>query len=113
MRERPYGPRGIRCQAGSSVGLDLLRLTRGRGRGVSTPERLEHETRHARVPLGGIVLEILVHDGDQLGGWTLRAGDAVLEAHEHLLAGRALLRGHERANGAAEVHEVVDDPGDI
>src|SRR5262249_43058691 len=60
----------------------LFSLARARNRGtrpgggtqsrVPASKRLEHETRHARVPLARVVLDVLVHDGHELAGRTRR-----------------------------------------
>src|SRR6266498_580587 len=91
--------------------LPLLRARRRRG--ILASQRLEDEARHPRMPLGGVVLDVFLHDGHQLAGRAGRPSDAVLEAHQHLLARRALLGGHEGADGRPEVHQIVDDAGDV
>src|SRR5215510_3274167 len=121
MGERPMQLPQERLGAGSSLATRSNRLTRrypapercrlfclARARGwgtrpgggtrsrVPASKRLEHEARHARVPLGWVVLDVLVHDGDELAGRTRRLRDALLEAHQRFLARRALLRWHER-----------------
>src|SRR5215470_20439042 len=56
----------------------LFDLAGGGSGSLPASKRLEHEPGHARVPLGWVVLDVLVHDGHELGGGTRRLGDALL-----------------------------------